>query len=351
MSSDTQFKASDSASEVSHAQQNTPNINVLDLFKGAQQGPNDSVGTAKNYLPSLSLTGDDFNLSKLPSMAMPGGPLTVKMGGPIEQGQPIGKIQSEPAMPRDGQPMPLGQLIEPPIATIQTEPAAMPRDGQPMPLGVIEPLGQPIQPLEQPSVIGTVSPPVPIEQPSVIGSVSPPAPSESQFPQTAPLAPEVGLSGFDQKAPDTSTNPLGQLGYGLKGLVGADPTLQDQLTKKELSDLTPQQLQEYNTETAEMRSRETLAYAGPMAPLNTPMHNLVSSRVAQDERQIANKVQSDMSPTDRKELQAEWNTYTAPHTVNPAGGPAGYPVPKPGPEIQAYYQQVEEETEKYLNQS
>jgi hypothetical protein len=138
MSSDTQFKASDSASEVSHAQQNTPNINVLDLFKGAQQRPNDSVGTAKDYLPSMSLTGDDFNLSKLPSMAMPGGPLTVKVGGPIEQGQPIGKIQSEPAMPRDGQPMPLG---------------------------VIEPLGQPIQPLEQPTVIGTVSPPAPIKQP------------------------------------------------------------------------------------------------------------------------------------------------------------------------------------------
>jgi hypothetical protein len=176
-------------------------------------------------------------------------------------------------------------------------------------------------------------------------------PSESQFPQNAPLAPEVGLSGFDQKAPDTSTNPLGQLSYGLKGIVGADPTLQDQLTKKELSDLTPQQLQEYNTETAEMRGRETLMYAGTMAPLNTPMHNLVNSQVEQDERQIANKVQSNMSPTDLKELQAEWNKYTAPHTVNPAGGPAGYYVPKPGPEIQAYNQQVEEETEKYLNQS
>lgn len=134
MSLDTQFKASDSVSEVSHSQQNTPNFNVLDLMKGAQPGSNDSAGTAKDYLPSMSLTGDDGKAY--------GGPLIAG-----RDGQPIGQTQDVNSLPSMREPF---------------EPVGKP----------IQPLGQPI---EHPSVIGKASPPVPIEHPSVIGKASPPS--------------------------------------------------------------------------------------------------------------------------------------------------------------------------------
>ncbi|HEY9774238.1 MAG TPA: hypothetical protein V6C81_10605 [Planktothrix sp.] len=176
---------------------------------------------------------------------------------------------------------------------------------------------------------------------------------ENAIPQTATSAPEVGLSGFDQNAPAASSNPLGKLWHGMTDALGAGQSLQDQITKKMVSQLTPEQRKEYNKETAEIRQRETAADINTNAPpLDLPMHNLVQSRVQQTERQIANQVQSQLSPNDLQELQSEWNQYSAPRPpVNPLGGPVGYPMPKPGPEINAYYQQIQTATEKYLQQN
>jgi len=167
----------------------------------------------------------------------------------------------------------------------------------------------------------------------------------------------IDLTGFEQEAPHQSQGGLDDLWHGIKHMAISDETLNDKLRTFTESKMNQSEHSKFDDETKATEKYESdqkawsisEVYPAPAPPdkPDTPMHDEITKRITDLEKQITEQVKVDMSSADLKRLDQQFQDAEQAYdkSITP-----GQPLVRPplGNAIKDFYDRISEATVKVI---